>query len=225
MQKFAIIVAGGSGKRMQDRTPKQFLPLAGKPILTRTLMAFGVFDKNLSIILVLPEQQIDYWQETCKKNGFRLAHNLVAGGQTRFHSVKNGLRHINGNDGLVAVHDGVRPLVSTATISRCFHTAEKKGNAIPVIPLTESARKINGDKSLAFNRDEIRVVQTPQVFRLDILNKAYEQEYEDCFTDDASVVERIGHEIHLVEGNQENIKITTKMDLIVAGSLLGTFKP
>jgi len=188
-------------------------------------MAFGVFDKNLSIILVLPEQQIDYWQETCKKNGFRLAHNLVAGGQTRFHSVKNGLRHINGNDGLVAVHDGVRPLVSTATISRCFHTAEKKGNAIPVIPLTESARKINGDKSLAFNRDEIRVVQTPQVFRLDILNKAYEQEYEDCFTDDASVVERIGHEIHLVEGNQENIKITTKMDLIVAGSLLGTFKP
>lgn len=225
MQKFAIIVAGGSGKRMQDRTPKQFLPLAGKPILTRTLMAFSVFDKNLSIILVLPEQQIDYWQETCKKNGFRLAHNLVAGGQTRFHSVKNGLRHINGNDGLVAVHDGVRPLVSTATISRCFHTAEKKGNAIPVIPLTESARKINGDKSLAFNRDEIRVVQTPQVFRLDILNKAYEQEYEDCFTDDASVVERIGHEIHLVEGNQENIKITTKMDLIVAGSLLGTFKP
>lgn len=220
MQKFAIIVAGGSGKRMQHKTPKQFLPIDGKPILMYTLGAFASYDKKMAIMLVLPENQIDYWQETCNKLGFDLPHQVVAGGKTRFHSVKNGLMNLEAQDGLVAVHDGVRPLVSVETISRCFCTAEKKGNAIPVVPLTESARKITGGKNLPLFRDEIRVVQTPQVFHVSILKKAYEQGYEEHFTDDASVVERQGHKIHLVEGNPENIKITAKMDLVVAAGLI-----
>ena len=218
-QKYAIIVAGGSGKRMGNELPKQFIEVAGKPILMHTLMRFYEFDANTKIIVVLPESQHSYWNELGLKYNFSIKHAVTKGGVERFFSVLNGLELIPKN-ALVAVHDGVRPLVSIETISGCFEKAEEMGSAIPVIPATESIREVQQNTSKAVNRTNYVLVQTPQVFQSEILIKAYQQEYECNFTDDASVVEKAGYSIQLVKGNAENIKITRPMDLKIAEVLL-----
>ena len=216
-----IIVAGGKGERMNANIPKQFLELHGKPILIHTMEAFYRFDNTMQIMLVLPETQIDYWNALCKKHAFAVLHNIVIGGQTRFNSVKNGLKLVQ-SPSLVAVHDGVRPLVSHTTITRSFNAAEKYDAAIPVIDLIDSIRQVNEDESLSVDRTKYKLVQTPQVFDAELLKKAYEQEFSALFTDDASVVEALGTKIHLVEGNRENIKITTEIDLKMAETFLNS---
>jgi 2-C-methyl-D-erythritol 4-phosphate cytidylyltransferase len=217
--KIAIIVAGGKGERMNANIPKQFLEIQGKPILMHTLEVFNRFDAGIRLILVLPEVQIKYWNELCAKHNFGLKHQIVAGGQSRFNSVKNGLQAVK-SPAMVAVHDGVRPLVSVETIARCFETAEKFDTAIPVVDLVDSIRQVSENGSKSVDRNAYKLVQTPQVFDADLLLKAYEQEYTQLFTDDASVVEALGTKIYLVEGNRENIKITTEFDLKMAESIM-----
>jgi 2-C-methyl-D-erythritol 4-phosphate cytidylyltransferase len=220
MHKYAIIVAGGKGERMGVNTPKQFLELAGKPILMHTLEKFNQTFSSIEIILALPENQIDFWEELCCKYEFtNVPHQIVKGGETRFHSVKNALTLVKENS-IVAIHDGVRPLVSSQTIKACFTEAESKGNAIPVVPVVESLRYVNKEENKAVKRSCYRLVQTPQCFSSALILKAYQQKYDNAFTDDASVVEKLGETIHLVEGNKENIKITTAEDLIIAEALL-----
>ncbi len=219
MNKIAIIVAGGKGERMNAGVPKQFLEINGKPILMHTLEAFMNFDASLQLILVLPAAQIDFWETLCEAHDFSIPHQIVAGGQTRFHSVKNGLNVVK-SPSLVAIHDGVRPLVSKETIVRCFDTAEKFGAAIPTMDSIESIRFVDANGSKSVDRTAYKMVQTPQVFDAQLLKKAYEQNFSPLFTDDASVVEAMGVTVHLVEGNRENIKITTEFDLIVAERLL-----
>ncbi|MBI9067168.1 MAG: 2-C-methyl-D-erythritol 4-phosphate cytidylyltransferase [Salinivirgaceae bacterium] len=218
-QKYAIIVAGGSGKRMGAEIPKQFIELAGKPILMHTLEAFYKYDYKISLVLVLPKSQHKYWNQLIQKHSFTIKHTVVRGGVERFYSVKNGLDAIL-NNGWVAVHDGVRPLVSQDTISRCFDEAINGKNVIPVMALNESIRKIKNGESKAVNRNNYFLVQTPQVFSVDTLKKAYKQDYACAFTDDASVVENMGYKITTVDGNPENIKITRPMDLKIAEVLL-----
>ncbi len=220
MKKIVIIVAGGRGKRMQSEIPKQFLPLYGFPILMHTIKKFFRYDNSIYIIVVLPKIQIKTWNKFCNDYKFDYKHEIVRGGITRFHSVKNGLAKISGNDLLIAIHDGVRPLVSLETIRGCFKKAESEGNAIPVIDIPESIRKIENGKNHPVDRSKHKLIQTPQVFHSDMLLKAYEQEYDSKFTDDASVVESLGFSINLVEGNKENIKITTPADLVIAESYL-----
>ncbi|MDP4237920.1 MAG: 2-C-methyl-D-erythritol 4-phosphate cytidylyltransferase [Bacteroidota bacterium] len=217
--KIAIIVAGGKGVRMQTDIPKQFIEIQGKPILMHTLEAFQRYDAFIQLILVLPVDQINAWQELCKRHSFSVQHQIVAGGDNRFHSVKNGLEVIPAN-ALVAVHDGVRPLVSTETIARCFEEAEKYGTAIPVIDPVDSIRQITANGSQSVDRTLYKLVQTPQVFDGEMLKKAYGQNFSPLFTDDASVVEALGEEIKLVKGNRENIKITTGFDLELAEILI-----
>jgi len=219
MNKIVIIVAGGKGERMNADFPKQFLEIQGKPILMHTLEAFINFDASLQLILVLPAAQIDFWQTLCEAHDFNIPHQIVAGGQTRFHSVKNGLDAVK-IPSLVAIHDGVRPLVSKDTISRCFDAAAKFGAAIPTMDSIESIRFVDENGSKSVDRTAYKMVQTPQVFDTELLKKAYEQEFSVLFTDDASVVEAMGATVHLVDGNRENIKITTEFDLIVAERLL-----
>ncbi len=219
MEKYIIIVAGGKGLRMGGDVPKQFIPLGGKPILMRTMEAFASYDKNIHIILVLPESQMPYWNSLCKKYSFALPYLLALGGDTRFQSVCNGLALVHG-DGLVGVHDGVRPFVSRDVITRCYEEAAVKKAVIPVVDIVETVRHCTLNGSETVNRNDYRLVQTPQVFEVSLLKKAYGQPYVPCFTDDASVVEALGEKIFLVEGNRENIKITTPYDLKIAGSLL-----
>jgi len=219
MNKTAIIVAGGKGERMNADIPKQFLEINGKPILMHTLEAFMNFDASLQLILVLPAAQIDFWETLCEAHDFNIPHQIVTGGQTRFHSVKNGLDAVK-IPSLVAIHDGVRPLVSKDTIARCFETAATFGAAIPTMDSIESIRFVDANGSKSVDRMAYKMVQTPQVFDAELLKKAYEQEFSVLFTDDASVVEAIGATVHLVDGNRENIKITTEFDLIVAERLL-----
>ena len=223
MKKIALIVAGGFGSRMKSEIPKQFMLLSGRPVLMHSISAFISFDKNISILLALPQNQIETWNKLCKEFSFNIEHQVVAGGETRFNSVKNGLALITDDNALVAIHDGVRPLVSQSTISACFETAEKNGNAIPGIPLNDSLRQLKDNTTLAVNRDNYRLIQTPQCFFLKQLKDAYQQNYSEKFTDDASVIEMMGGEIHLVEGNRENIKITTGDDLIIAEALMKNF--
>lgn len=223
MLKAAIIVAGGSGQRMHSIVPKQFLCLQGQPILMHTLKAFYNFDKDIQLITVLPDTQIDYWKDLCKQYNFSIPHKVTAGGDTRFISVKNGLALVTA-DCLLAVHDGVRPLVSTDTIQHCFECAEKYQAAIPVVDLVDSIRSVNEAGSTAADRTKYRLVQTPQVFQSHIIKQAYEQAYSPYFTDDASVVESYGTAVHLVQGNRENIKITTDIDLTIAEALLANKK-
>ncbi len=213
-----IIVAGGRGLRMGEDIPKQFLPLAGLPVLMHTIERFATFDESLKIVVVLPEDQFAYWKALCRKNEFSVVHTLVAGGETRYQSVKNGLSQTQSE--LVAVHDGVRPFVSDETIERCFHAAQKHGVGIPVMQVVESIRKVEGERSQMRPRHAYRTIQTPQVFRTSALKKAYEMPFSPDFTDDASVVEAAGYEITLVEGNSENIKITSPFDLVVAEAIL-----
>lgn len=207
-----IIVAGGKGLRMGSDLPKQFIPVAGKPVLMRTIEAFHSYDSNIDIILVLPYSHHVYWKELCANYHFGIPHTIAMGGETRFHSVKNGLGLING--GIVAIQDGVRPFASKEMIARCFDAAKRYHAVIPVIDSTDSLREmIGGTKSRIIDRSGIRLVQTPQVFHTDILKKAYETEFKDTFTDDASVVEAMGIDVHLVKGEVTNIKITTPLDL------------
>jgi 2-C-methyl-D-erythritol 4-phosphate cytidylyltransferase len=210
--RIALIVAGGKGERMNAKIPKQFLEIQGKPILMHTIETFNRFDKNIQIILVLPKLHIEIWNSLCKKHAFTIPHQISQGGITRFHSVKSGLEMVN-TPSLVAVHDGVRPLVSTETLTRCFDAAEKLDAVIPVIDSIDSIRKLTNDGSVSVSRSDYKLVQTPQVFDAGLLKKAYEQEFSELFTDDASVVEAFGRKIFLVEGNKENIKITTEFDL------------
>ena len=215
-----MIVAGGKGLRMGSELPKQFLPIGGKPVLMHTLEAFHRFDKRMQLILVLPREQQGFWRELCEMHRFNIRHEIADGGETRFHSVKNGLALINGIGGMVGVHDGVRPFVSQEVIARCFREAAVRKAVIPVIDLVETVRHLTGSGSETVNRNDYKLVQTPQVFDVDLLRRAYEQEFTPFFTDDASVVEAMGVPVHLVEGNRENIKITTPFDLKVASALL-----
>ncbi len=217
--KYAIIVAGGSGLRMQSDLPKQFIELAGIPILMRTINTFYSFDNAINLVVVLPKSQIAFWDELCAKHSFSIQHKVVAGGETRFHSVKNGLSVIS-DDGIVAIHDGVRPLVSLATIQRCFREAAEFGNAIPCVPVYESVRIVNEATNSITDRSKLRIIQTPQVFSSKIIKDAYNKPFKPEFTDDASVLEQQGIAIRLVDGNRENIKITDNIDLMVARQFL-----
>ena len=217
---YVIIVAGGKGLRMGSDIPKQFLPIAGKPVLMRTLERFREYSADLQIILVLPEAQQDYWQELCRQYGFQVGYRLANGGQTRFHSVQNGLALVPDDaEGVVGVHDGVRPFPSIEVIRNCYATARTAKAVIPVIPVVETVRHLEGKGSVTVPRGDYRLVQTPQTFDIQLLKSANRQPYNDGFTDDASVVESYGHEITLVEGNRENIKITTPYDIVVAEAL------
>ena len=213
-----LIVAGGKGLRMGSDLPKQFLPIGGKPVLMHTIEAFHHFDRTMKIILVLPQEQQTYWQELCAKHSFVIEHTVVDGGETRFHSVKNGLACVN--SGLVGVHDGVRPFVSPEVIKRCYELAAIKKAVIPVIDVVETVRHITETGSETVSRNDYKLVQTPQVFDAELLKQAYAQEYTPFFTDDASVVEAMGVSVCLAEGNRENIKITTPFDLKISSALV-----
>lgn len=224
---YIIIVAGGKGLRMGSDIPKQFLPIGGKPVLMRTLERFRAYSTDLQIILVLPEAQQDYWRKLCEDYHFDVNYQLANGGQTRFHSVQNGLALVPDDaEGVVGVHDGVRPFPSIEVIRNCYETARTAKAVIPVIPVVETVRQLfsNGQQNLRTSktvpRDEYRLVQTPQTFDIQLLKAANRQPYNDGFTDDASVVESYGHDITLVEGNRENIKITTPYDLKIAEVLI-----
>ena len=217
---YIIIVAGGKGLRMGSDIPKQFLPIGGKPVLMRTMERFREYSADLQIILVLPEAQQDYWLELCKRYDFQIDYQLANGGQTRFHSVQNGLALVPDDaEGVIGVHDGVRPFPSIEVIRRCYETAR---TAKAVIPVVETVRHLITQKcnSETVPRGDYRLVQTPQTFDIQLLKAANRQPHNDGFTDDASVVESYGHQITLVEGNRENIKITTPYDIVVAEAIL-----
>lgn len=219
MKKSVIIVAGGKGTRMGSELPKQFLPLAGVPILMYTLMAFKKYDEKIEIIVVLPRGEQEYWKQLCQEQHFSVEHRIANAGETRFHSVKNGLALVEA-PGLVGVHDGVRPFVSDEVIQRCYELAEEHKAVIPVIDAVESVRHLTDGGSETVDRNDYKLVQTPQVFEVDLLKQAYEQEYTSMFTDDASVVEAMGVPVYLTEGNRENIKITTPFDMMIGAALV-----
>ncbi len=219
---YVIIVAGGKGLRMGAEVPKQFLPLAGKPILMRTIERFHAYDGSLGIIVVLPEEQQAYWKQLCQEYNFHIPHRIANGGETRFDSSRNGLALIPDEDeGVVAFHDGVRPLVPMQVIDDCYETARDVFAAIPVIPVTDSLRRIESeDRSKALYRPDYRAVQTPQAFDISLAKQAFRQPYRDSFTDDATVVENLGCQVELVDGSPVNIKITNPVDMIVAEAYL-----
>lgn len=222
MERYAIFVAGGKGLRMGGDIPKQFLPVGGKPILMRTIEVFRQAYPEINVILVLPVSQQEYWQQLCIEYAFHVPFQIANGGETRFHSVSNGLKLVpDGIEGIVGVHDGVRPFVTIETIQRCYDEAVEYGAVVPVIPVVETVRQIreNGT-SITVPRDDYKLVQTPQTFRVSLLKEAYKQPYVPSFTDDASVVEALGKPVHLVEGNRENIKITTPADIRFVNGLL-----
>ena len=215
MRNCCIIVAGGSGLRMEAEFPKQFLRLKGIPILMHTIRNFYDFDLALQLIVVLPANEIVSWNELCSQFQFKIPHQVIAGGSTRFQSVKNGLSMASDCD-LIAVHDGVRPLVSHQTLTRCFNCASEKGAAVPVLPANESVREGSMDNSVPVDRSRYFMVQTPQVFKASIIRQSYLQSWMPEFTDDASVIGHSGVPVHLVMGNRENIKITFPEDLLIA---------
>lgn len=223
LTRAVIIVAGGKGRRMGGDVPKQFLPLEGRPVLMRTIDRFRQFDPTMQIVLVLPKDQQDYWQRLCGQYGLADPSRVILadGGAERFHSVRNGLLMVSSDTDLIGIHDGVRPFVSQDVISACYAEAASSGAAIPVVPVVETLRHLyNRESSITVPRSDYRLVQTPQVFQADLLRRAYEQPFRDTFTDDASVVEALGHSVTFVEGNRENIKLTTPFDLRVASVLL-----
>ena len=219
LKRYAIIVAGGVGSRMQTTTPKQFLKLDGKPILMHTITRFVESSSDIEIIVALLPDQLAYWTQLCEEHQFTTKITLAAGGETRFHSVKNALALIP-EDGVVAIHDAARPLVSPKIIFTAFKAAEMYGSAVPAIPLNDSIRQIDSTKSMAVDRSKYCIIQTPQCFTTQLLKKAYLKDYKYTFTDDASVVEAIGEKIHLIDGHSDNIKITNPRDLIIAEALL-----
>lgn len=218
-KEYALIVAGGKGTRIKSKLPKQFLELHGKPVLLHTLNAFYRYSENITVVLVLPEDDFSIWDDICKKYNFAKPIVLQKGGETRFQSVKNGLQKIEG-PGLVAVHDGVRPLVSEDIIGASFRLAAVHQSAVAAVRLKESIRMTDQDNTKAMDRSRFRLIQTPQTFSVDLLKQAYELKEDPAMTDDASVVEKLGHTISLFEGSYENIKITTPEDLIVAEALM-----
>lgn len=218
--KWAIITAGGSGNRMGSSLPKQFLELKGWPVLMHTLSAFKNADPTIHLVLVLPEKEIQRWRNLCIQFDFKVECIVAEGGNTRFQSVKNGLNEIHDNNALISVHDGVRPIISPALINRVYNEAERLGNAIPVVPIKESIRKVEGNQSFIANREKYRIIQTPQCFQAEQLKPAFEQPYDPSFTDEANVVEMAGNAIHLVEGEDDNIKVTNPSDLNLAETLL-----
>ena len=233
--EYIIIVAGGKGLRMGGEVPKQFLPIGGLPVLMRTMLRFREALPEVNIILVLPKAQQEYWKSLCQQHQFDMPYQLADGGATRFHSVQSGLALVPDDaEGVVGVHDGVRPFVSVEVIRRCFEEAKASKAVIPVVPVVETLRHVYsldcGVNSVEFAtqlsktvpRDEYRLVQTPQCFDIQLLKAANRQPYQDSFTDDASVVESYGHGITLVEGNRENIKITTPADLKYAAFMLSS---
>ena len=218
MKYYAIIVAGGKGLRMGGDVPKQFQLVGGRPVLMHTLQQFRNAIAGLQIILVLPREQQDYWRERCRQYEFGVEHRVADGGQTRFHSVKNGLALIpDGEEGIVGVHDGVRPFASADLIRRCYAAAVEAEAVVPAVPVVESLRH---EERGAIDRKGYRLVQTPQTFSIPLLKAAYRQAYLETFTDDASVVEAYGHRVAMIDGIRENIKLTTPFDMVVAEALL-----
>lgn len=221
--EYALIVAGGKGTRIKSKLPKQFLELNGLPILMHTVNAFVRYSTSVHIILVLPEDDFNIWNGLCEKFNFTVPVILQRGGESRFQSVKNGLDKIEGK-GLVAIHDGVRPLVSEDIIGASFRLAAVHQSAVAAVRLKESIRMTDQDNTKAMDRSRFRLIQTPQTFQVDLIKKAYQQKEDVSMTDDASVAEKAGHIISLFEGSYENIKITTPEDLIVAEALMNARK-
>ncbi|MBI1768314.1 MAG: 2-C-methyl-D-erythritol 4-phosphate cytidylyltransferase [Bacteroidetes bacterium] len=231
MKEYALIVAGGKGTRINSKLPKQFIELNGKPILLHTIEAFFKYSEKISVVLVLPENDFGIWKSICEKFSFTKPILLQKGGETRFQSVKNGLNKIEG-EGLVAIHDGVRPLVSSDLIGASFRLAAVHGSAVAAVRLKESIRVTDQaslpegssasrqDNTKAVDRSQYRLIQTPQTFNLQLIKKAYQIKEDPSLTDDASVAEKSGHKISLFEGSYQNIKITTPEDLMVAETLL-----
>lgn len=225
---YSVIVAGGSGMRFGSALPKQFVQLAGRPVLMHTLERFADYyashaDVEGEIIIVLPQAHMATWHELCVKHSFAVKHRVVAGGDTRFQSVLNALNSLPADDAdaVVAIHDGVRPLVTKVLIEQAFTVAQSTGSAIPVTPVIDSIRKVDADgSSQAMNRSELRAVQTPQTFRLAELRQAYAVPFDESFTDDASVYEHMGHKVTLIDGCRQNIKITNSGDIAIAEILL-----
>ena len=225
MKRCVVIVAGGKGTRFGSDIPKQFLLLNNKPVLMHTIDAFFSSDNSFDIVVVIPENHFPFWKELCKKYNFNTPHKIVKGGATRWESVKNGLSEIN-NDSIVGIHDGVRPLISKQLIDRLYSNAETLSAVIPAIKVTDSLRIVNEEdgKSRSVNREVYRAIQTPQVFKSDIIKEAYELPFEECFTDDASVIERYGTQVNIIEGEDTNIKITSTKDLAIAGLLVNNVR-
>lgn len=224
MTRYIIIVAGGKGLRMGGEIPKQFRLIAGRPVLMRTVEAFLAAYSDIHVVLVLPHDQQAYWAALCQDYDFRAPMTIADGGATRFHSVQNGLALIPDEDEcIVGVHDGVRPFVSPEVIRCCYENAWTQGATVPVVPVVETVRQLLPDgSSRSVDRDEYRLVQTPQTFPLSMLRRAYAQPYVPAFTDDASVVQSLGLPVYLVEGNRQNIKLTTPEDLMLADAICKT---
>ena len=214
-KKYAIIVAAGSGTRMGGDVPKQFISVGGKPILRHTIERFQQLPFPVGIIVVVNQEKKDYWKQYCIDTGFLERYAIPSGGITRFHSVSNALQYLP-DDTVVAIHDGVRPFVTTEFLEQMFAAGEEMGNAVPAIPPVETVREVSGPESYILKRDDIRLIQTPQVFRSEVIKAAYKLPYDPKFTDDASVVEAAGYRINLVDGLRYNIKITTPEDLEIA---------
>ena len=223
MQKSVIIVAGGQGMRFNQELPKQFFYIRERPLLMHTIDLFHFYDRKMQIIVGIHENFLSHWESVCEQFNFDVKHILTAGGNTRFHTVKNALPSVNPGN-LVGIHDAVRPLLYRKTIDACYEAAENQGASLPCVELHDSVREITSSGSRFVNRDSFRLVQTPQVFQYDILMKGYEQEYSDEFTDDASVVEMAGFPVTMVGGNPENIKITTPEDMLYAEAIFDTYK-
>lgn len=219
VKKYVVIVAGGKGLRMGTDLPKQFLEMLGKPVLMHTIEAFKSYDEDISVVLVLPKEQVEFWESLCEKHSFQIEHIVAHGGAERFFSVKNGLNQITEENSVVAIHDGVRPLVSKATIAECFDVAQEKGNAIPCVGVPDTVRVVDETGSNVIDRNTIRLVQTPQTFRFSVLKDAYDIVFTPDITDDASVIEKNGMTVNLVEGNRGNMKITSPGDLFLAEQL------
>lgn len=220
MKKCAIIVAGGSGTRMGAPLPKQYLEIGGKPILMYTLQKFYKYSSDITLILVIPASDNELWRNLCGQYDFTVPHKVVAGGNSRFQSVKNGLSALDTDHDIVAIHDGVRPFVSRGVIQKSYEEAARSGSAIAVIPLKDSLRIIHDSGSAFQDRRNFRLVQTPQTFQVAKILKAFDTEELSIFTDDATVYEHQGWEVSLIDGNPENIKITTPEDLDYADYLL-----
>jgi len=225
MNRYAVIVAGGSGSRMGTDTPKQFLPIGNAPILMHTIKRFFTSTEHVNIILVLPTEQMDRWHQLCEKYSFSIPHLIIAGGNNRFQSVKNGLNSIIGEtEGLVAIHDGVRPFISKRIIEESYNVAENKGNAVAAVEMKDSIRLVENGINKSVNRAHYKIIQTPQTFQIQQIKEAFNKATNMNFTDDASVAEAAGFSIELIEGAYENIKITTPEDLAMAETILKKFE-